>query len=262
MQAEPVSAFDEVSEVAPRLEKVASALRAPRDVTWLVELAGRVGCGPGALVLDAGGYAGHWASCIDQRYQSRTVVCDLAPAAAAQAVRAGRRAVVGNVMALPFPAQRFDVVWCRDMLSMVHDPRRTLTELRRVLKAGGGMVLYAAFPTPRLEPLERKELFADLEAPRWWNDGAQLIRRILDDTGFETVAETRTSPEHTQANLERRGDLIDDWVMLARLEREPDRFREAVGDVWYRRFRAWNRWSIYLLLGKLETIAWALRARP
>ena len=143
---------------------------------------------------------------------------------------------------------------------MVDDPRQTLTEFRRVLKPRGGLVLYAAFPTSRLEPLERDELFAALRTPRWWGEGTDLVRELLAEVGFETLVESRTSPEHTQANLEARGDLIDDWTMLANLEREPAKFREAIGDDWYRRFRAWERWSMYLLLGKLETVAWALRS--
>lgn len=253
--------FDDVVAVAAKFEELAAALPPPRGTDWLLDLAGEVGCSPGASVLDAGGWAGHWARRLDDRYGSRSVVCDIAPAPIGEALRLGCTGLVADVEELPFRAQSFDLVWCRDMLSMVNDPARAVLEAHRVLKPLGGLVLYAAFPTDRLEPRERQELFAALGTPEWWAQGVQPIRELLEQTGFDVVSETRTSPEHTQAAIEARGDLLADWVSLARLERDPALFRDAIGDEWYERWRAWNRWSLYLLLGKLETFGWAARSQ-
>ncbi|HLV80292.1 MAG TPA: methyltransferase domain-containing protein, partial [Chthonomonadaceae bacterium] len=43
----------------------------------------------------------------------------------------------GDAHRLPFPDNRFDVVYCRYVLEHVRDPLRVLQEMRRVLKPGG-----------------------------------------------------------------------------------------------------------------------------
>ena len=43
----------------------------------------------------------------------------------------------GDAHHLPFPENRFDVVYCRYVLEHVRDPLRVLQEMRRVLKPGG-----------------------------------------------------------------------------------------------------------------------------
>ena len=45
--------------------------------------------------------------------------------------------VRGDAHTLPFPDDRFDVVYCRYVLEHVQDPQRVLEEMRRVLKPGG-----------------------------------------------------------------------------------------------------------------------------
>lgn len=254
------SVWTDVGEVFGRLTRIAATLPPPRDATWLVDFAATAGLKSGDVVLDAGGYAGYWAGLIDERYRSQSIVLDIAHNAATQATRAARRALVGDVAAVPLADGSVDFVWCRDMLSETN-PHYALSEFHRVLAAGGGLLLYAAFPTDRLESIERDELFAALDIASQWGEGAQRVRDLLAHVGFDVIEETTTSPETTQANLAAGGGLLDDWIRLAQLERHPELFRREIGDAWYRRFLAWNRWSIYLLLGKLETVAWAASAR-
>ena len=47
-----------------------------------------------------------------------------------------------------------DVVWCRDVLAVIPDLQKGLSEVARVLKPSGAAVIYVAFATPRLEPRE------------------------------------------------------------------------------------------------------------
>ena len=51
---------------------------------------------------------------------------------------------------------------------MFEDPFATLTEFRRVLRAGGGVVLYTALTTDALEVHERAQLMRALGSPEWW----------------------------------------------------------------------------------------------
>jgi ubiquinone/menaquinone biosynthesis C-methylase UbiE len=46
----------------------------------------------------------------------------------------------GDVMALPFPADSFDLVLCQDMLRFVPDRVAVLREVRRVLSPGGRLL--------------------------------------------------------------------------------------------------------------------------
>src|SRR5713101_6007951 len=46
----------------------------------------------------------------------------------------------GDVMALPFPADSFDLVVCQDMLRFVPDRVRALREVRRILSPGGRLL--------------------------------------------------------------------------------------------------------------------------
>ena len=50
----------------------------------------------------------------------------------------------GNIEALPLASGSCDLVWCRDTRSCLGDCARALRECARVLRPGGGMVLYAA----------------------------------------------------------------------------------------------------------------------
>jgi len=43
----------------------------------------------------------------------------------------------GDAHRMPFPNDRFDVVYCRYVLEHVRDPLRVLQEMRRILKSGG-----------------------------------------------------------------------------------------------------------------------------
>jgi SAM-dependent methyltransferase len=62
--------------------------------------------------------------------------------AAAVAVSRGWGEVwVGSLEALPWEAGTFDLITCLDVLEHIADDRRTLTELRRVCKVGGFMLL-------------------------------------------------------------------------------------------------------------------------
>jgi hypothetical protein len=96
--------------------------------------------------------------------------------------------------------------------------------------------------------------------PAWWNDGRQPIDRAIAAAHLDVVHEERISPENQETALaERNAELLDDLALLARLERSPAALEQVVGAAWTRRIRAWSRWPLYLLLGKLETRAWVLQ---
>lgn len=55
---------------------------------------------------------------------------------------------VGDVCYMPFPENRFDVVFLMEVLEHVHDPPQALIETYRILKPGGILIFSAPFTFP------------------------------------------------------------------------------------------------------------------
>jgi ubiquinone/menaquinone biosynthesis C-methylase UbiE len=72
----------------------------------------------------------------------------------------------GDVMALPFAGDSFDLVLCQDLLRFLPDRVRALCEVRRILSPGGRLLASTWRPYGR-EPLE-----------------STALRRALLDAGF------------------------------------------------------------------------------
>lgn len=77
--------------------------------------------------------------------------------------------VMGNAEQLPFADERFDLVFCTQMLEYVSDPGQALREIHRTLKPGG--ILLLSVPSLCLRD-------ADEDRWRFWPAG---IRQLLSD---------------------------------------------------------------------------------
>jgi hypothetical protein len=143
---------------------------------------------------------------------------------------------------------------------MVPDVGTACREIVRVLRRGAGAVIYTAVTTPRLEPLEREELIAALTMPSWWTHGRAPIDDALAAAGLDVMRVERRSPENQElALLDADPELLHDLAVLGRFERESPALEALTSAAWSARFRAWAAWPVYLLLGKLETLAWVVR---
>jgi 2-polyprenyl-6-hydroxyphenyl methylase/3-demethylubiquinone-9 3-methyltransferase len=96
----------------------------------------------------------------------------------------------------PLPDASFDAVWAGEVIEHVADTARWLSEVRRVLRSGGPLVL----STPAHEPLVRLALglsrraFEDHFDPRVDHlrfYTRRALRKLLEDFGFEQI-QTRT----------------------------------------------------------------------
>ncbi|MCA1773053.1 MAG: malonyl-ACP O-methyltransferase BioC [Halomonas sp.] len=185
-QASVAHAF---SRAAPRYDALAGAQRHIGDTLWST-LPGRA-----SQVLDLGCGTGYWTHRLAQRYPDAQLTgLDIAPGmlAQAQACYGPRiRWQLGNAEALPFAAERFDLVfsnlaiqWCRD-IGMV------MNELQRVLARGGQAHLTTLLPGTLVEVAhawQRPE--ALLQTP----DRNELVRAI-EHSGLTPIhqhAERRT----------------------------------------------------------------------
>ena len=78
-----------------------------------------------------------------------------------------------DIQYLPFGARNFDTVICLEVLEYVESPAQALAEIRRLLKAGGKLVLATPF-------LHRMDSDKDL-----WRFTEQGLRFLLEEAGFE-----------------------------------------------------------------------------
>lgn len=103
-----------------------------------------LGLMPADRVLEVGSGLGLLAAEAAARLTQGSVVgVEYSPAQLAAAPRspANARFVQGDAHALPFPADSFDVVYCRYVLEHVADPTRVLEEMRRVVRPGGRVLV-------------------------------------------------------------------------------------------------------------------------
>jgi sarcosine/dimethylglycine N-methyltransferase len=241
---------------------------APRSPEMLLEAPGWLGLGAGQLVLDAGCRDGSHALALSRRYGCRVVGVDLVlhelPEGGTDAATAAGRVslVKGDIEALPLADGTCDLVWCRDTLSCLGDCARALRECARVLRPGGGMVLYAVFTTDRLEPGDRALLVEGLA-----NSAASMdqptVEAAIAAAGFTVLRRERIGSEWSEHLLEHDpGYLTQDLLEVARMTRHRDRYQAAFGPVWYRRTLAFDLWRLQIVLGRLVPVLYALVSSP
>ena len=242
---------------------------APRSPEMLLEAPGWLGLGAGQLVVDAGCRDATYAIALASRYGCRVLGVDLVlsglpkgGAFDAPARAAGRVDLVqGDIEALPVATGACDLVWCRDTLSCLGDCARALRECARVLRPGGGMVLYAAFASDRLEPGDRALLVEGLG-----NSAASMhqptVEAAIAAAGLDVFRCERIGSDWSEHRLEHDPSyFIRDLLQVARLTRQRDRFEAALGPVWYQRALAFDLWRLQIVLGRLVPVLYALVKR-
>ena len=122
-------------------------------------------------VLDAGSGRGSWRNSI-MRSASLYESIDLAPR------NNDTPTWIGSIMDMPdVPAGRYDTVYCQQVLEHVREPLKALSEMYRVLKPGGTVIL----GVPHLS--RRHELPHD-----YFRVTQEGIAALLDDTGFMEIS--------------------------------------------------------------------------
>jgi ubiquinone/menaquinone biosynthesis C-methylase UbiE len=156
------------------------------------------------------------------------------------------------------PSESVDLVWCRDVLEVVPDLERAVGEVARVLKRDGAALIYTVFATPRLEPMEGDAINRPLGNVLRNLDRA-TVEAVFTRAGFRIERVERIGTEFREYEEERSQPVSDSLLRLARLRRRRaeviDRFGTDKYDLW----EASLQWLAYLLLGKLEPVAYILR---
>ncbi|MEZ0341352.1 class I SAM-dependent methyltransferase [Mycobacterium sp. pV006] len=208
----------------------------PQALDWLMD---RLALAPGCRLLDSGaGVGGPAAYAVHTRAVHPVLVEPEAGACRAARRLFGYPVVQGSGSALPFGDAAFDAAWSLGVLCTMPDQLGLLTELRRVVRPGGGIGLLVFVATREIAPDEQPEgnrfptadglrtLFdeAALEvhaqqvaselgaAPQDWEDradrvDAQMADRYADSEAWKT----------SQQQSERMGSLLGEGAVVGTL---------------------------------------------
>jgi SAM-dependent methyltransferase len=248
----------------PRVE-VALAARldeslAPRDPSVLLQVvreldlrpdsrAVDVGCGEGAHAFRLATHFGFRVLGIDpvQRHLdlAREARREVAPDIASR-VSFER----GAATRLPVPGASLDLVWCRDVMVHVDDPAAAFAEFARALRPGGYVVAYQTVATDLLAAEEADWLF-DVMGVVPDSADPVVIDRAVADSCLEVVDTIHLAGEWGEWAQEQDGHADRALLHLARLLRDPDRYRREFGVKAYDVMLGDCRWHVYKMMGKL-----------
>ncbi|QYG95842.1 class I SAM-dependent methyltransferase (plasmid) [Iamia sp. SCSIO 61187] len=168
----------------------------------------------------------------------------------------------GGVEELPGLDVRFDLVWCRDVLTQVADLDGVLAAIARALRPSGRVLIQVTFATALLHGAD-----VDLLHRHLGNVHENLNRRVVEsafrraELSVERTIEVGTEwREHAE---ERTQPMSRALLRLARLRRQRDALAEDHGADVVDHVEANLHWEVFQALGKLEPVIFILgHTRP
>jgi SAM-dependent methyltransferase len=223
-----------------------------------------MGLAAGAVAVDAGCGAGEHAIELAARFGFRVTGVDPVPRRM-QATRRGAppgRAVaftVGTVGNLPLSSGSADLIWCRDVLSLVEDQRGAYREFGRVLKPGGRALIYQMFTTSLLQPSEAAFLLPVLgcSAAAMRVENAEAA---IGEAGLRIDRRVPLGSQWGEYYCEHRPERCRHLLHAARLLRDPERYITRFGQANYDIKLGDCLWHIYRMIGKLSGRVYLLSA--
>jgi len=192
--------------VAPRYDVMNHLASVGQDRRWRVALVDALAPQPGELILDLA--AGTGASSAPIARSGATVIAtDLTESMVR--VGAARHArpvfVVGDALRLPYRDEAFDAATISFGLRNVQDPARVLSEVRRVVRPGGSLVI-CEFSTPTSAPTR-------LVHRQWLDHAIPLLSKIAasDTLAYSYLCDSiRAWPDQADlAAMLEAGDWVD-----------------------------------------------------
>jgi SAM-dependent methyltransferase len=236
----------------------------PSGPDSLLGYVAELGLPASAVVVDAGCGEGEYAVELATRFGFRVTGVDPVPRLVQTAQLTAPSGcpvtfAVGTCERLPLPSGSADLVWCRDVLSLVDDLDGAYAEFRRVLKPGGRALIYQMFTTSLLEPAEAAFLLpvmaCSAAAMRPENAEAAIVGAGLRIERCIVLGSQWGEYYHEHVP-ERSRHLLH----AARLQRDPERYIARFGKQNYDIKLGDCLWHIYRMIGKLSGRVYLLSA--
>ena len=251
--------YDEFPRIEEAFGRALDESLDPRGADVVYEVAGGLGLPAGALAVDAGCGEGRDVLALHDRFG--WFVAGVDPVR--RNLEVARSEVgpvplaVGVVEALPLPDGAVDVVWCREVLSLVGDLAAAFAEVRRVLRPGGRAVVVQVCRTERLAAEETTGALASLgDHPSFDEIGA-----AVQAAGLRVDERIVLSGEGGEWGEERHGTPGRRLLHAARLLRDPERYVARFGRTNYEIMLGDCLWHVFRMIGKLAGSVWVL-SRP
>ncbi len=248
----------------PRLEEAFVARLdeslAPRDPSVLLQVVRELDLPPDSRVVDVGCGEGSHAFRLATHFGFRVLGIDPVQRHLDLA-REARREVVpdiasrvsferGSASHLPVRAASLDLVWCRDAMVHVERPDEAFREFARALRPGGYVLNHQVVATDRL-PVDEADWLFDVMGVVPGSADPAVLDRAIAASGLEVVDTIDLAGEWGEASYEQDGRAARALVHLARLLRQPERYRAEFGDAAYDVMLGDCRWHVYQMSGKL-----------
>jgi SAM-dependent methyltransferase len=262
--------YDDYERIEAAFQDALDESLSPRGPDFLYEVVDKLGLPSGADIVDLGCGKGQHSIRLAERFGfavhgidpvSRHM--DLANEALADAAKQKPalsklvRFALGTAESLPIEDASIDLIWCKEAL-YYFDLDKAFAECRRVLRAGGHMVIYNMFNGDRLEPRE---------AERQWTRDVVLanadhkhVEAAFGSAGFEVEECIVLASEGGERAQEERGEPGRRLLLAARLLRDPERYIARFGQTAYDIMLGDCFWHIYRMIGKLSARVYLLKA--
>lgn len=249
------------------IDAILAASLQPRPATMLYEKIGALGINAQSMLLDIGCRDAQHTCELVQRFGPTALGIDPVDDHLRRAhQRIAERQLThcikvtkGRIEAIPTQPQKFDYIWCRDVLNHVPDLRLAMREAYRVLRPGGWMLVYQTFATALLEPPEAARLYLPLAIiPA--NMSPAYFEEVTRRAGFQLMEKDLIGSEWREAWEEDGTHTTSIQLLhLARLRRQRNAYIAALGRTLYEVELANCYWGVYQMLGKLCPTCYLLR---
>ncbi len=236
----------------------------PSGPDSLLGYVAEMGLPAGAVVVDAGCGEGEYAVEFATRFGFQVTGVDPVP----RCVRTAQVSApsgcpvtfaVGTCERIPLASGSADLVWCRDVLSLVEDLDGAYREFRRVLKPGGRALIYQMFTTSLLQPAEAAFLLPVMGC--WaWAMNPENTEAAIAAAGLRIDRCTVLGSEWGEYYHEHVPERSRHLLHAARLLRDPERYIARFGKQNYDIKLGDCLWHIYRMIGKLSSRVYLLSA--
>jgi SAM-dependent methyltransferase len=261
--------YDDYGRIETAFQDALDESLDPRGPDFLYEVVTKLGLPSGANVVDLGCGEGQHSIRLAERFgfsvrgidpvsRHMELANEALADTAKQKPELGKlvRFELGTAESLPIENASIDLIWCKEAL-YYFDLDKAFAECRRVLRAGGHMLIYNMFNGDRLEPRE---------AERQWTRDVVLanadhkhVEAAIAVAGFQIEECIELKSEGGESAQEERGEPGRRLLHAARLLREPERYIAQFGQTAYDIMLGDCFWHIYRMIGKLSARVYLLK---